>query len=548
MGVEAEAASDRHRSCSCDPEREAHKFQEDKMKRRHVFAAETVIVAISLSFAVACMDSNPQPSPSNEAWPQYNATTGEKSIVTSGAVAGEADEDGYQAGESYEDYGTNPFVETSEEPTSTFSVDVDTASYTIMRRDLNNGTLPQPDSVRVEEFVNYFRFNYPVPAEGGAPFTINLEAAPSYFGDGYSLLRVALKGYEVPEKFMKPANLVFLVDVSGSMSSSNKLSLVKFTLKKLVDQLRRNDTLGIVVYAGADAVLLEPTPVLDKSMILEAIDGLSAGGSTAGAAGLVTAYELAESAMIEDGINRVVLCTDGDFNVGLTGEPLIELIESYRDKDITLSVFGYGMGNYNDQDMEKLADHGNGNYAYIDSQNEALHVIGDKLVSTLQVIAKDVKIQVDFSPETVKSYRLIGYENRLLDNEDFENDKIDAGDIGSGHNVTAFYELDLLPGSGIGKVAEVKVRYKEPDGDESAEISENLQLEDSAGDFLEASADFRFAAAVAEFAEILRDSEFSDGAMFDAVHELAEASLGNEDPEKLEFLELVLKAEELWVE
>ena len=455
------------------------------------------------------------------------------------------DSDEYQAGEQYEDYGTNPFVDTAEEATSTFSVDVDTASYSIMRRDLNNDTLPKPDSVRVEEFVNYFRFNYAVP-DNDVPFAIHLEGAPSFFGEDYQLLRVALKGFEIPEKQRKPANLVFLIDVSGSMNTASKLGLVKFTLKKLVDQLRRNDTLGIVVYAGSDAVLLEPTPVLDKSMILDAIDSLTAGGSTAGAAGIKTAYELAESALMDDGVNRVVLCTDGDFNVGLTGDSLIAKIEEYREKGINLSIFGYGMGNYNDQDMEKLADKGNGNYAYIDSPNEALHVIGDKLVSTLQVIAKDVKIQIDFNAAMVAKYRLVGYENRVLDNEDFTDDTVDAGDIGSGHNVTAFYELEMQPGAQSGEVALVKVRYKKPEGSESTEVSQALSFEGFAGEFADGSADLRFAAAVAEFAEILRESEFSIDARFDDVHAIASGALGNEDPQKLEFLELVLKAQELW--
>jgi Ca-activated chloride channel homolog len=484
-----------------------------------------------------------------------DSTGGSEAIRHTGAMyeqggaappyAMEADEDSLAAGEKFENYGTNPFVETSEEATSTFSVDVDTASYSIMRRDLNNDTLPQADSVRVEEFVNYFRFSYAVPTDD-VPFAIHLEGAPSFFGQEYQLLRVALKGFEIPEKERKPANLVFLIDVSGSMNTSSKLGLVKFTMKKLVDQLRRNDTLGIVIYAGSDAVLLEPTPVLDKSMILDAIDGLSAGGSTAGAAGIKTAYELAESAKMSDGVNRVVLCTDGDFNVGLTGDSLIAKIEEYREKGINLTIFGYGMGNYNDQDMEKLADKGNGNYAYIDSPNEALHVIGDKLVSTLQVIAKDVKIQVDFNVGVVAKYRLIGYENRVLDNEDFTDDTVDAGDIGSGHNVTAFYELEMQTGAEGGEVARVKVRYKEPEGSESTEVSQTLDFADFAGQFDGATGDFRFAVAVAEFAEILRESEFSTDARFDDVHAIASGALGNEDPEKLEFLELVLKAQELW--
>lgn len=444
----------------------------------------------------------------------------------------------------------NEFIDTAEDNLATFSIDVDTASYTLMRRMVLDGSLPSPAQVRTEEYINFFKYDYPTPQPGSVePFSINLEAAPSRFGEDLHLLRVGIKGLEIPAEERAPTNLVFLVDVSGSMSSSNKLGLVKFALQTLTNSLRPEDTLSIVTYAGADRVVLEPTPVGDRAAVLQAIEDLIAGGGTNGAAGIDTAYELAEGAFIEGGVNRVVLCTDGDFNVGITDEPLVQLVESWRDRDITLSVLGFGAG-FNDSFLEELTNRGNGNYAFIDSRNEALRVLGDNLVGTLQVIAKDVKIQIALNAETVTRYRLIGYENRVLNDEDFDNDAIDAGEIGSGHSVTAYLEVELVegvtPGDEAGLLAEVQVRHKKPDQDVSELSSEVLQIADMRDDFGAATADFRFAAAVAEFAEILRHSPHSEGDDFDGVYDTAFEALG-EIPanDRGEFLELISLARDL---
>jgi Ca-activated chloride channel family protein len=442
----------------------------------------------------------------------------------------------------------NPWIDTADEPVSTFSVDVDTASYSLHRRALAEGRLPEPESIRVEEFVNYFRYEDPRPT-GEVPFAVRLEAAPSEFGptDGdVHLLRIGVQAEEVPVEERDPVNLVFLLDVSGSMASGDKLGLVKFAMGHLVDVLSPEDTLGIVVYAGSEGVVLEPTPVQDKSAILDALDALAAGGSTNGEAGIRAAYDLAESAFREDGVNRVVLCTDGDFNVGLTGDDLVDLIVEFRDRGIFLTALGFGMGDYNDGTMEDLTNHGNGNYAYIDSPNEALRVLGENLVSTLQVVAKDVKIQVEFDPAGVERYRLIGYENRLLANEDFTDDTVDAGDIGAGHSVTALYEVDLAEGVDAADLAEVRVRYKAPDGDVSEELSWTIAGAARRPSFDAASADLRWAAAVTEYAEILRRSPHAEGDRFEDVLSIATEAAGEPDPSREELLGLVQSARDLW--
>lgn len=437
----------------------------------------------------------------------------------------------------------NPFVETAVDAQSTFSVDVDTASYTLARRDLLRDSLPGPVEIRVEEFINYFDYDYPQPADG--PFSISLEAAPSHFSGGKHLFRVGIQGREVPADQRQPANLVFLIDVSGSMLAPNKIELVKFALKQLVDKLQPTDTLGIVVYASQEGVVLPPTPVKQKSAILDAIDGLSAGGSTHAEAGIRKAYDLAESARKEGGINRVILCTDGDFNVGATGPELVGLIERFRDRGINLTTLGFGMGNYKDGMLEQLADKGDGNYAYVDSADEAMRVLGTKLVSTLQVIAKDVKIQVDFNPATVRRYRLIGYENRDIADQDFTNDKVDAGEIGAGHNVTAYYELEMQPDGGAGDLATVKVRYKQPDGTVSTQVDQSLRLADIKTSFAAASASFRFGAAVTGFAELLRGSPFVEGLRFEDIILLANETKGADRPERDEVVQLMQKAARL---
>ncbi|MCA9670515.1 MAG: VWA domain-containing protein [Myxococcales bacterium] len=451
-------------------------------------------------------------------------------------------------GEKYGEWIENDWVRTTAEPKSTFGIDVDTASYTLARRDLiSNNRLPVPQSVRIEEYLNYFDYNYPEVQPGvPAPFSVAMELAPSKFGAGKHLLRIALKGREIKPSERKAANLIFLIDVSGSMQASNKLPLVQSSLTKLVDALDENDTLGIVVYASNERVVLEPTAVLDKAKILHAINTLSAGGSTNGAAGIQMAYKLAEQAYKQGGINRVMLCTDGDMNVGLTGQALVDYVIEKRKNGVTLSTLGFGSGNYNDKLMQNLAENGNGNYHYIDSAAEAERVLVKKLVATLQVIAKDVKIQIDFDTTVVDKYRLLGYESRLLQNKDFTDDNKDAGEIGAGHRVTAFYEVQLrAPVRLAGEVATLRLRYKQPDGDVSSQMTHTLPITATRPSFEAASADFRFAAAVAELAEILRHSKHSSGARFDEVIKIAEDTAGN-DQDRKQLVDMAKRAAALW--
>lgn len=443
----------------------------------------------------------------------------------------------------------NDFVDTAVENTSTFGIDVDTGSYSLTRRAIQEKTLPAPTSVRPEEFSNYFRYDYPQP-DGDRPFSVQIDGAPSTFGEGLHLLRVGLQGKKIQDAARKRANLVFLVDQSGSMQSSDKLGLVQYSLKQLTKRLEPTDTLSIVTYAGTESVLLAPTPVTDKSAVLDAIDRLTAGGGTNGEGGIRKAYALAESVKDPEGINRVVLCTDGDFNVGLTGDALVKLIEQERDSGVTLTTLGFGTGNYQDGQMEALADHGNGNYAYIDSQGEANRVLGENLVSTLQVIAKDVKVQVEFAKDAVSRYRLVGYENRVLANDDFQDDTKDAGELGAGHSVTAFYEIELTAAAKSASLvasplATVRLRYKAPDGDVSTEFSKAVNVGQLAATFDAASPDFRFAAGVAEFAEILRHSKHSTGARFDDVLGIAAAATGGQ-ADRAEFVTLVPGAKPLY--
>ena len=479
---------------------------------------------------------------------EYDYTISDSSDYTQTESAEEPDQS--QQGEVH----TNPWVDTSEESTSTFSADVDSGSYSLMRRNLNEGNLPEHTTVRVEEFVNYFDYD-DVGPENGLPFAVQLESAPSVFGpaEDVHLLRIGIQAEEIPEEERDPVNLVFLLDVSGSMNAPDKLGLVKYAMKHLVDKLSPQDTLGIVVYAGSQGIVLEPTAVENKSAIMDALDALQAGGSTNGEAGIRTAYEMAEGAFRPDGVNRVVLCSDGDMNVGLTGSSLVELIKEYREKDVFLTTLGFGLGNYQDNLMEQLADHGNGNYAYIDTHNEALRVLGENLVSTLQVVAKDLKIQVEFDSKVVERWRLIGYENRVLDNEDFANDAVDAGDIGAGHSVTALYEVDLsdnvfLANEGdIGSIATVRMRYKEPTADESTEHEWQLLPEERLNAFADASPSLQFAAAVTEFGEILRGSPYSEGNRFDDIRSIAQQAMdqSSETPSRLEFLQLIDLAQDL---
>ncbi|MCC2680361.1 MAG: von Willebrand factor, partial [Pseudobdellovibrio sp.] len=434
--------------------------------------------------------------------------------------------------ESYDTINENKFYQCTEKPVSTFSIDVDTASYSNMRRFITQGARPPADAVRIEELINYFDYKYQAPAKGA--FAVNLEYAPALWNKKTKVVRIGIKGKEMEVTKRPASNLTFLIDVSGSMQSPQKLPLVKSSLKMLVEQLGENDRISLVVYAGAAGIVLAPTAGDKKSKILSAIDQLEAGGSTNGAQGIQLAYDVAKEHFIKGGVNRVLLATDGDFNVGITNrDALVELVEANAKKNIYLSVLGYGMGNYKDGMMETLSNKGNGNYAYIDNQNEAKKVLVEQITGTLVTIAKDVKIQVEFNPTFVKAYRLIGYENRNLKNEDFDNDAKDAGDIGAGHSVTALYEI-VPQGAEAPSAAEslkyetvkpalkeksaaadkntsdelltVKIRYKKPDGDVSDK--QEFVLKKSETGFEESSDSFKFASAVALFGMLLRESEF----------------------------------------
>ncbi|MDR2857584.1 MAG: VWA domain-containing protein [Novosphingobium sp.] len=429
--------------------------------------------------------------------------------------------------ERYDGKEISPVHIARSEPVSTFSVDVDTGAYANARRFLGLGQLPPRDAVRSEELINYFRYDYPVPRSRDVPFTVTTDVAVTPWNPATRLMRIGLRGYDLPRAARPPANLVFLVDVSGSMSSEDKLPLVKSALSQLAGELGARDRVSIVVYAGASGLVLEPTS--DPAKIRAALDRLSAGGSTAGAAGLELAYRVARDNFIEGGVNRILLATDGDFNVGVSDtRALIRMVERERDSGITLTTLGFGQGNYNEAMMEQIADHGNGNYAYIDSALEARKVLGEQMSSTLFTIARDVKIQVEFNPAQVSQYRLIGYENRLLREEDFDNDRVDAGDIGAGHQVTALYEIVPAGGKGwiaprrydetppdsaagrAGELAFIKLRYKLPDGQTSRLIERPVP-----GALLKTSAppagDFAFAAAVAAFGQTLRGDPMMNG-------------------------------------
>lgn len=454
-------------------------------------------------------------------------------------------------GETYENYGTNPFVDPAEDNEITFAVDVDTGSYTLARNSIESGSLPAADSVRVEEFVNFFDYRDAPPESLETPFAVHTQVAPSPFGEGMHLMRVALKGYEVDEAERPAANLVFLVDVSGSMNDANKLGLVKYALRRLTETLRPDDTIGLVVYAGNAGVVLDPTPVSEKATIIAALDELRAGGSTHGSGGILAAYGLAESAFKPDGVNRVILCSDGDFNVGITGTALYDLIEEKREGGVSLSVFGFGRGNYNDRDMEQMANRGNGNYAFIDKQSEAERVAVRGITGTLLTIAKDVKVQVEVNADLVKRYRLVGYENRDIADDDFRNDSVDAGEIGSGHTVTAFIEVELAEGyaESTAPLATVNVRWKDPSTDAATgeepvgEIAHPIAGADVYDVFEEAGRALRFGAAVVEFAEILRDSEHSAGRRFSDILSIARAAAFDGDADQAEFIKLVEMAQ-----
>lgn len=438
----------------------------------------------------------------------------------------------------------------NEEPLSTFSIDVDTASYANIRRMLNQGETPPVDAVRIEEMLNYFDYQYPVNNQDEHPFSVFTTVVQSPLNADKHIMRVALAGDQIQQEKDKKANLVFLLDVSGSMSSPNKLPLLKRALNMLLNRLGPDDTVSIVVYAGASGTVLEPTSADNKLDIEKAINDLRAGGSTNGAAGIELAYHWAQKAFVKDGINRVILATDGDFNVGITDHnKLLKLVEKQREKQIYLSVLGFGQGNYNDHLVEQLANHGNGNAAYIDSIHEARKVLVEEMDSTLNVIAKDVKIQVEFNPAVVKEYRLIGYENRMLNKEDFNNDKVDAGEIGAGHTVTALYELTLVDSSSFdvdplrygkesekvttiesnlsNELAQVKLRYKQPEG-ETSELLSKVIYKNDISEFESAKPDFQFATSVAYLGQIMRQSSYASVSDMDWVIKTALQNKGED--------------------
>ena len=453
----------------------------------------------------------------------------------------------------------NPVKVVGEEPVSTFSIDVDTASYAFMRAALNHNVLPQADAVRVEELINYFPYDYAAPVDRQAPFKASVAVFPTPWNTHTKLVHIGIKGFTLPETGRPHANLVFLIDTSGSMNAANKLPLLQNSFKMLLSTLKADDTISIVVYAGSAGTVLEPTKVADKAKILAALDNLSAGGSTAGAEGIRQAYQLAEQNFDKAGLNRVILATDGDFNVGITdGEELKSFVARKRLSGVYLSVLGFGMGNYNDALMQTLAQNGNGNAAYIDNLNEARKVLVEEAGSTLFTIARDVKLQIEFNPQTVAEYRLIGYETRLLNREDFNNDKVDAGDIGAGHTVTAIYEItpagsgaklvdDLryqvakpAPQANGSEYAFLKIRYKLPDSDTSRLMTTPITTADTRDAIAAAPQEARFATAVAAFGQILRGGRYTGSYSYDDVVKLAQGSKGaDEFGYRAEFINLV---------
>lgn len=445
--------------------------------------------------------------------------------------------------EQYQAYADNPVFAVAETPVSTFSIDVDTGSYANVRRFLNGGQLPPKDAVRLEELVNYFPYDYPLP-QGDVPFGVSTELAVTPWNPQTRLLRIAIKASDRSVEELPPANLVFLVDVSGSMHRREGLPMVQGTLKLLVDQLRAQDRVSLVTYAGDSQVVLDSAPGSDKAKIRAAIDQLSAGGSTAGESGIQLAYQQARKHMIDGGINRILLATDGDFNVGISDfDSLKQLAADKRKSGVSLTTLGFGVDNYNERLMEQLADAGNGNYAYIDNLREARKVLVDQLGSTLATVASDVKLQLEFNPAEVSEYRLLGYENRALKREDFSNDKVDAGDIGAGHTVTALYEIvpaggkgwleplryqvSALPAGKSGELAWLRIRYKAP-GEAASRLLERPIARAEAKAVASASEDLRFAAAVAAFAQQLKDGRYTGDFDLAQSIELARSAKGED--------------------
>lgn len=445
-------------------------------------------------------------------------------------------------GEGYTDHGVRPFVNAQHEPMTTFAADVDTASYTVTRRKLREGYLPPTAAVRAEEFINYFPYEYQQPRRD-EPFAVDVEAAQSPLSADRTLLRVGVQGKKVRLDERKPVNLTFLVDTSGSMRGADRLELVKQTIELLTTELQDGDTLAIATYSGSTRVVLDPTPVSQREAILRAVRGLGAGGSTAMGAGIELAYSLADRSYRPGTVNRVIIASDGDANVGQTSHTeLSKFIRGYAEKGVTLTTLGFGNGNYQDTMMERLANDGDGSYFYVDSLTESRRLFVDKLSSTMETIAKDVKLQVDFDPSVVRAYRLIGYENRHVANRDFRNDKVDAGEIGSGHQVTALFEVILEDGA-KGRIGAVRIRNKAPGADSPAvERSYSIEVGPSSPRLANASRQLRLQAAVAGFAEILRGSPHVGETSLTEILALAQGAQRPEYTEDAELVELIERA------
>lgn len=466
--------------------------------------------------------------------------------------------------DKYPDAKPNPVKLVANEPVSTFSADVDTASYSVVRKYLTDGSLPPADAVRIEEMVNYFDYNYALPDTKAQPFRPSVHLVQTPWNPDTQIVHIGIKGFDIPRAERPPANLVFLLDVSGSMDEPNKLPLVKKAMRMLVQELDAKDHVSIVVYAGAAGTVLQPTPGSEKAKILAALDDLTPGGSTAGAEGIRQAYQLARASMDPNGINRVILATDGDFNVGITDPHALEdFVARERESGVSLSVLGFGMGNYNDALMQTLSQKGNGNAAYIDTINEARKVLVQQIGGTLFTIAKDVKFQVEFNPSRVSEYRLIGYETRLLNREDFNNDKVDAGDVGAGHTVTALYEIvpagsnghlmdplrygkatPVVAGDKTGEIAFLRMRYKLPNGQTSQLIERPITDADKVSSISQAPDDMRFSIAVAGFGQLLRNDPYMKSFGYKDILALADNAKGR-DPfgYRSEFVQLVRTAQ-----
>ena len=509
----------------------------------------------------------PPPPPLVAPYPQQAQEMGRSRAAIGGVVGNYAQTapqpiPGTVDRENYEDVAVNPVHMVAEDPVSTFSIDVDTASYANVRRMLNDGRLPPQDAVRTEELINYFHYDYPLPQTREQPFSTSVTVTPSPWAEGRQLVHIGLQGYNIVPRERPPLNLTLLLDVSGSMGEANKLPLVIQSMRMLVEQLNARDHVSIVVYAGAAGAVLEPTPGNERGRIIAALENLHAGGSTAGGEGLRLAYALTEQNFRRDSVNRVIIATDGDFNVGINNpQELEDFVERKRDTGIYLSVLGFGSGNYNDALMQTLAQNGNGNAAYIDTINEARRVLHDEMASNMFTIANDVKIQVEFNPARVAEYRLIGYETRMLNREDFNNDRVDAGEIGAGHAVTAIYEIVPVGGatfndplryqregaapSTASELAFLRIRYKLPGQDRSRLIERPITQRDFVSDIAQAPESTRWAAAVAGYGQLLRHDQFlRQDYGYDDVIRLAQSARGQDEfGWRAEFLQLARSAQ-----